>query len=65
MAKDSALDKVSVILVIIGALNWGLALFDWDVAQWSAAGWWATLVKIVYALVALSGIWMIYKTTTD
>lgn len=58
MAENlSGLGWVARVLVVIGALNWGLALFSWDVASWSAAGGWQTIVAIIYALVGLSGIW--------
>ncbi len=42
------------ILLVIGGLNWGLAIWHMDIATW---GWNVTLVKIIYALIALSAIY--------
>ena len=49
-----SLHTVTFTLLVIGGLNWGLALFGWDVAMWGLP---MMLVKIVYALVALSAIY--------
>lgn len=52
------LDRISLILVIIGALNWGsIGLFRFDVVAWLFGGQSATLSRIIYTLVALAGIW--------
>lgn len=52
------LDRISLILVIIGALNWGsIGLFKFDVVAWLFGGQGATLSRIIYTLVALAGIW--------
>ena len=54
------LDKISLVLVIIGALNWGsIGLFQFDIVAWSFGGRGAILSRIVYTLVALAGIWCI------
>ncbi len=54
----SAIDWIASILVIIGALNWGLAIWDFNlVAVIFGTGLFAS---IIYALVAISGLWMIY-----
>ena len=54
------LDKISLILVIIGALNWGgIGLFQFDLVAWIFGGQGAILSRIVYTLVALAGIWCI------
>jgi uncharacterized protein len=58
MAK-SVLDWIALVLVIIGALNWGLyGLLDIDLVN-LALGSIAWLAKTVYVLVGLAGIWMI------
>lgn len=46
------LHKISFILLIIGGLNWGLALFGADVGTFLPEG----VTKIVYVLVALAAI---------
>lgn len=54
------LDKISLALVIIGALNWGsIGLFQFDIVAWIFGGQGAILSRIVYTLVALAGIWCI------
>ena len=54
------LDKISLALVIIGALNWGsIGLFQFDIVAWIIGGQGAILSRIVYTLVALAGIWCI------
>lgn len=54
------LDKIALILVIIGALNWGLVgLFQFDLVAWMFGGAAAVLSRVVYTLVALAGIWAI------
>ena len=50
----NTIDWIARILVIIGALNWGLAIFDVNVVALLSVGW---LMTLVYALVGLSGIW--------
>ena len=54
------LDKISLVLVIIGALNWGsIGLFRFDLVAWLFGGQTALLSRIVYTLVALAGVWCI------
>ncbi len=54
------LDKISLILVIIGALNWGsIGLFQFDIVAWIFGGQGAVISRIIYTLVALAGIWCI------
>ena len=53
-------DRIALILVIIGALNWGsVGLFSFDLVAWVAGGQGALLARIIYTLVALAGIWCI------
>jgi uncharacterized membrane protein YuzA (DUF378 family) len=54
------LDRISLILVIIGALNWGsIGLFRFDIVGWLFGGQGAIISRIIYTLVALAGIWCI------
>ncbi len=54
------LDKASLVLVIIGALNWGsIGLFKFDLVAWIFGGQAAIASRIIYTLVALAGIWCI------
>ena len=54
------LDRISLILVIIGALNWGsIGLFRFDAVAWIFGGQGAPLSRIIYTVVALACIWCI------
>ena len=54
-----ALDWIAFVLVVIGAINWGLiGFFGWDLVA-AIFGAMSTVSKIIYALVGLGGIWMI------
>lgn len=54
------IDKISLALVIVGALNWGsIGLFKFDLVAWIFGGQAALMSRIVYTLVALAGIWCI------
>ena len=54
------LDKISLVLVIIGALNWGgIGLFQFDLVAWIFGGQDAVLSRIIYGLVGLAGLWCI------
>lgn len=59
MAKKSALDWIALILLIIGGLNWGLVVFNYNLVE-SLLGSIPIIVNIVYVLVGLSAIYMIY-----
>ncbi len=53
-------DKIALILTIIGALNWGsIGLFSFDIVAWIFGGQGALVSRIIYTLVALAGIWCI------
>lgn len=54
------IDVAALILVIVGALNWGsVGLFGFDLVAALFGGQTALVSRIVYALVGLSGIWSI------
>lgn len=54
------LDRIALILVIIGAVNWGsIGLFQFDIVSWIFGGQDAIISRIIYTLVALAGIWCI------
>lgn len=60
------LDKIALILVIIGAINWGLVgLFQFDMVAFLFGGTGAILSRVVYTLVALGGIWSISMLFRD
>ena len=54
------LNKLSLLLAIIGALNWGsIGLFGFDVVAFLCGGPASLLSRIIYTLVGLAGIWCI------
>ena len=54
------MDRIALILTIIGALNWGsIGLFQFDVVAWICGGQTAVLSRIIYAIVGVAGLWSI------
>ena len=53
-------DKIALLLVIIGALNWALVgVFQFDLVAYLFGGQNAALSRIVYSLVGAAGLWCI------
>ena len=54
------MDRIALILTIIGALNWGsIGLFQFDIVAWICGGQSSLLSRIIYTVVGLAGIWCI------
>ena len=54
------LDRISLIVTIIGALNWGsIGLFRFDIVAWLCGGQTSLVSRIIYTVVALAGIWCV------
>ena len=54
------MDTVSLLLVIIGAINWLLVgVFQFDLVSWLFGGQGALISRIVYTLVGVAGLWCI------
>ncbi|WP_068554489.1 DUF378 domain-containing protein [Thermotalea metallivorans] len=54
------MDRLALLLVIIGALNWGLiGLFQFDLVAALLGGQASVLSRIVYSLVGLAGAYSI------
>ena len=54
------LDKICLILSILGSINWGLVgIFQFDLVAWLFGGSDAIISRIVYTVIALAGIWCI------
>ncbi len=63
MAGKSVIDWIAFVLVIASAVNRGLVgSFDLDVFG-KVFGGYPILIKIVYILVGLSGLYLIYHLT--
>ena len=53
------IDKIALILVIIGAINWGLiGFFNFNLVE-LIFGNMTIIARIIYALVGISGLWVI------
>ena len=51
------IDKIALVLIIIGAINWGLiGLFEFDLVA-TLFGEMSVLSRIVYSLVGIAGVW--------
>ncbi len=57
MKKLSVIDLIALILLIIGGLNWGLAIFNINLVPLIFRV--DILIKIVYALVGISAIYIL------
>ena len=54
------MDTIALILSIIGCLNWGLVgIFQFDLVSWIFGGQDAVMSRIIYAIIALAGLWCI------
>ena len=53
-------DKLALILLIIGGINWGLVgIFELDVVAWLFGGSASIISRTLYILVAISAVWCI------
>jgi uncharacterized membrane protein YuzA (DUF378 family) len=58
-SRITVLDWVAIILVVIGALNWGLVgLFEFNLVA-AIFGHLSALSRIIYVLVAVAGIYLL------
>lgn len=54
------MDRLALVLLIIGGLNWGLVgIFRFDLVAWAFGGQSTLISRIVYILVALSAAWCV------
>lgn len=54
------MDKIALLLVIIGAVNWGLiGIFQFDLIASIFGGQAAVISRIIYTLVGAAGLWCI------
>ena len=54
------MDRIALIISIIGALNWGsIGLFQFDLVTWGCGGASTVVARIIYTVVALAGVWCI------
>ncbi len=54
------MNKLSLVLIIIGAINWGLiGLFGFDLVGFIFGGSDSLLSRIIFTVVGLAGLWAI------
>ena len=54
------LDRIALLLTIIGGINWGLlGIFQLDAVAWLFGGQGSIFSRIVYTLVALGAVWCV------
>ena len=54
------LDRIALIISIIGGLNWGsIGLFGFDIVAWIFGGQDSVISRIIYTVVGLAAIWCI------
>lgn len=53
-------DKIALILLIVGGINWGLVgIFQLDIIAWLFGGAASIISRTLYILVAISAVWCI------
>lgn len=51
------IDKIALVLIIIGAINWGLiGIFQFNLVE-AIFGNMTIMTRIIYGLVGVSGLW--------
>ncbi len=54
------MDKIALILAIVGGLNWGsIGIFGFDVVAFLFGGQTSAMSRVIYTLVGLGAIWCI------
>lgn len=54
------MDRIALILTIIGGINWGcVGLFRFDLVAFICGGQTATVARVIYTIVGLAAIWCI------
>ncbi len=63
------LDKIALILTIVGGINWGLVgIFQFDLVAWIFGGQSAIISRIIYTVIALAAVWcvsLLFSTRVD
>lgn len=63
MIKMHWLGKTAIVLANIGAINWGLDYFGWNLVE-ALVGNWPAVATTVYFIVAICGIYGLVKVFT-
>ena len=56
----SILDRIALLLTVIGGINWGLVgIFRFDLVAWIFGGQDAIIARIVYTPVGIAALWCV------
>lgn len=54
------MDRLSLLLVIVGAINWGLVgLFQFDLVAFLFGGQASLIARVLYTAIGAAGVWSI------
>lgn len=54
------IDRIALILTIIGGINWGsVGIFNFDIVAWIFSSPTSAAARVVYTLVGLASLWCI------
>ena len=54
------LDRISLVVTIVGAINWLLVgLFQFDLVAYICGGQAAVISRVIYTIVGIAGLWCI------
>ena len=54
------IDKIALVLAIIGGLNWGsVGIFGFDLVAFAFGGSGSAVSRVIYTLIGLSAVWCI------
>ena len=54
------LDKIALVLLIVGGINWGsIGRFRFDLVSWIFGGQAAIASRIIYTIVGLAALWCV------
>lgn len=63
------LDKLALIIAIIGGINWGsIGIFQFDIVSWICGGQESIVSRIIYTIVGIAAIWcisLLFKDTSS
>ena len=52
------MDRIALLVTIIGALNWGsIGLFGFDIVGWIFGGQGAIVSRVIFTIVGLAALW--------
>lgn len=64
MARLNWLDWTALVLVVVGAINWGLVgLLGFDLVGAIFGGSTSTLSRLIFTIVGFAGLWTVYTLT--